>query len=184
MPPARSEPHAAYRQSMSALVSREYAGLLVSLPQSRAPSAKASEARVAHRPACRRVGSTFRLSSTSACLVGGRSRSVTDTPCRDGRDLVPLSRDLDPGSRNPPGELPEGEDCVFRRPPVVIMNNVQHRLKLHATHTSALSTNHTLIVAQHETRFNGIGQQVHLIWTIHQLEQREHALSTRRIRRN
>jgi hypothetical protein len=26
------------------------------------------------------------------------------------------------GSRDPPGELPEGEDCVFRRPPVVIIN--------------------------------------------------------------
>ena len=31
--------------------------------------------------------------------------------------LVPLSRI----SRNPPGELPVGEDCVFRRPPVVII---------------------------------------------------------------
>ena len=28
--------------------------------------------------------------------------------------------DFETVSRNPPGELPEGEDCVFRRPPVVI----------------------------------------------------------------
>jgi hypothetical protein len=29
---------------------------------------------------------------------------------------------------NPPGELPEGEDCVFRRPPVVKITRINNSI--------------------------------------------------------
>jgi hypothetical protein len=60
-----------------------------------------------------------RLACSCICFLH-RARAPDPVRLAESRS-GPLCAPIYLGSRDPPGELPEGEDCVFRRPPVVII---------------------------------------------------------------